>query len=399
MATFEYKAKKSPQEIVSGQIEADTQSGAIAKLSEMGLYPISLKESGQAESFDFEKMKLPLKWLIFFTREVADLLNSGVTLVKTLELISAQTHYHKLNFIARKVADKIKEGSNFSDSLKTFPGVFSPLYISVAKSGEISGTLEKVMQRLALYYEKNQQLKSKIVEALIYPAFLICMGILSVIVLTLFVIPKLIPMFEDMKMQLPFVTQIIIQCSHLIMTFWPLLLAGFLILSFLLIELFRNRKLHIQLQYLALKLPLLRDFVANRHFSETFQSLETLISNGIPALTALQISEESSTFHPFKESFKQIITEVTNGDSFSKSLETKALFPLRISTIIRVGEESGKLDQSMRKLAQNYTEAFEKSSNLLTKFAGPVFIILIAIFIGTIVVAMLLPILNINVNF
>lgn len=161
----------------------------------------------------------------------------------------------------------------------------------------------------------------------------------------------------------------------------------------------KSKALVIKLQFIFLKIPLVKDFVSTRYFSEIFQSLESLVSNGIPTIKAIDITRDSCGFYPYKEVLRQISVDIANGDSFSKSLKNCTLFPQKIQTIIKVGEESGHLEMAMRKLADGYTASFEKASSIMTKFAGPFFIIIIAGFIGMVVIAMLLPILNLNVAF
>lgn len=399
MSLFEYTAKKSPKEIISGQIEADSHAGAISKLSELGLFPIKLKETGNADLCDTTELTLSAKWLIFFTREIADLLNSQVSLINALDLIAKQTNFKKLQFITKKISEKVKEGVNFSKALNLFPNIFSPLYTNIVQSGEISGTLEKVLTRLALFYEKNSQLKSMIIEALVYPTFLLIMGFAAVIVLTVVVIPKLIPMFEDMRIGLPLITKIIVALSNMMMSFWYVIILIVVIIILIFIRILRSKTLNIKLQYILLKIPVINDFISNRHLSEIFQSLESLIDNGITTVKAIQITEISSSFHPYKNELNKIIIDITNGDSVSKSFENSKLFSSKIHTVIRVGEESGKLGTSMKKLSESYSESFGKAAGVLTKLAGPVFIIIIAGFIGVVVIAMLLPIFNLNVNF
>lgn len=398
MPVFEYTAKKSPTESVQGKIEANSKSGAIEQLARQNLFPLSIVESGENFSFNKQKLKVSLTSLIYFTQETADLLDSGVELIDALNLIFSQSPDKHLKYLVQILHGQIQEGKSFSEGLKYFPSIFSSLYVNIIRSGELSGSLPAVMKRLGLYYETMQKFRSKLIEAMAYPVFLICVGMAALFVLVGFVIPKLIPIFDDMGVALPLPTRIVIFFSDCIQA-WGI--PGVLIISaglFIGIKIFNIPNWRSRMQLFFLNSPVLGEFIISRHLSEIFQSLETMISNGVSPLLAIEVVSESCSYYPFKDALLKAGSEVANGVSLSKSFSLFPVFPARISAIIKVGEESGKMEQSLNKLAKSYYSSFEKSVNFITKWAGPFFIFFIALFVAFILLAMILPIVNIDLS-
>jgi type IV pilus assembly protein PilC len=398
MPLFEYQARKTPAELVSGTIQADSQAGAVERLSQMGLFPLSLKPASIREFRDRASLALSPSRLIEFTRETGELLAAGLSLVDALELQASREGSRKTAFISRVLADRIREGDRFSDALGEFPRVFLPLYRSVSRSGELSGNLEGALLRLSEFHEKHYELKTRILEALGYPLFLFFMGWAAVFVLTLYVIPRLTPMFEEMNMELPAITRFFIGASEMLRASWKTLFAVLLLAAILLVRIARLPGPRARIENLLLKIPVLGRFLECRHLSETFQSLASLVQNGIPPLQAMEIGGQSCGFGPYREALNAAARDVSRGMSPSESLRARGIFPPKVHAVLSVGEESGRLDYALGKLAAAYTQDFEKASRWLTRLAGPLFIMIIAVFVGLIIIAMLLPILNLNVN-
>lgn len=397
MPRFYYKAKKITGEQTEGVLEANSKSGAVSLLAKEGLFALSVEETGKSNVQVSGKVKLSLNALIYFTEETSDLLDSAIPLPQALELISIHSPHKELKGLSSRLQEKIKEGKPFSDALCAYPQVFSPFYVNIIRSGEISGALEKVMKDLARHYVLYSSIRAKLTEALLYPLFLTAMGILSMLIMVYFVIPRLLPIFEDMGVTLPLPTQIVLGATAFVTSWGPLLL---LLLSFAVLALYRLchvKRICLFVQKTLLKAPVAGELLAARYLSEIFQSLETMMVNGVQVLEALKISVASCPFLLYRESFKAILASVAGGGSLHRSFETEEIFPSKIIAILKVGEESGKLEKALSKLSRYYQNYFENRIGLMTKLIGPVFIFFIAGFILFILIAVLLPIVQINI--
>jgi len=228
MPEFFYKARKESKELEQGIIKAETESAALNRLIQLGYFPISisLETGGQKEK---AKSAAPLKKihrrsLTTFTRQLANLLESGITSYKALIVLGKQTDNKRLKIIIQDIADRVKDGKSLSDSLENYPQAFNPIYVNMVRTGELSGTLEDVLKKLADFGEKQQDLVAKVQQALVYPILMLTMGVVTVAVLFTFIIPKLLDLFEDIGQTLPFPTRILIAISDSFLNFWWLIL-------------------------------------------------------------------------------------------------------------------------------------------------------------------------------
>lgn len=397
MSQFYYKAKKSTGELIEGILEANGKAGAITHLAREGLFPLFVQETGTQNNSVSKKIKLSLNALIYFTEETADLIDSAIPLPQALDLISVHSPYKDLKGLSSQLQTKIREGKPFSEALASYPSIFSPFYINIIKSGELSGALEKVMKDLARHFKLYSSIKAKLIEALLYPLFLAGMGILSLLIMVYFVIPRLIPIFEDMNISLPLPTRMVLFTTSFLTDWGPLIFIFFLLAFFALFRLFHVQRVCLLFQKAFLRIPLAGDLLSARYLSEIFQSLETMMINGVQVLEALKIAVDSCPFFLYKESFKNILSAVAGGGSLHRSFETEKIFPSKIIAVLKVGEESGKIEAALSKLSGYYQNFFETRINIMTKFIGPVFIVFIAGFILFILIAVLLPIVQVNI--
>lgn len=397
MPQFYYKAKKTTGELIEGFLDANGKSGAITLLSREGLFPLSVQETGKQNRSVSKNIKVSLNALIYFTDETADLLDSAIPLPQALELISVHSPHRELKALSSQLQSKIKEGKPFSEALGAYPSIFSPFYINIIKSGEVSGALEKVMKDLARHFQLYQSIKSRLVEALLYPLFLAGMGILSLLIMVYFVIPRLIPIFEDMDVSLPVPTRMVLFITSFLTDWGPLILVFFLLAFFALFRLFHIKKVCLVFQKTLVRIPLAGELLSARYLSEIFQSLETMMINGVQVLEALKIAVASCPFLLYKEAFKNILSGVAGGGSLHRSFEIEKIFPSKIIAVLKVGEESGKIEAALSKLSRYYQNYFETRIGVMTKLIGPIFIVCIAGFILFILIAVLLPIVQVNI--
>lgn len=312
-------------------------------------------------------------------------------------MISVHSPHRELKGLSGQLQTKIKEGKPFSEALGAYPSIFSPFYINIIRSGEISGALEKVMKDLARHFKLYHSIKAKLIEALLYPLFLAGMGFISLLIMVYFVIPRLIPIFEDMNVSLPLPTRMVLFATNFLTAWGPVIAVFFILSFFALFRLLHIKRICLLFQKVLVKIPLAGDLLSARYLSEVFQSLETMMINGVQVLEALKIAVASCPFLLYKESFKNILSGVAGGGSLHRRFEMEKIFPSKIIAVLKVGEESGKLEAALSKLARYYQNFFETRIGVMTKLIGPVFIVLIAGFILFILIAVLLPIVQVNI--
>lgn len=406
MAHFRYKAKQGPQKVVEGKIEADSQDAAIGKITRMGLYPLTvLKEEegipgGPAKRPILAltvKQKIKVKDREAFTRQLADLLNGGLSLFRALDLLVQETEHKGMRSIIEQLRDQVKEGVPLSMACSRFPKVFSPLYTNMVKAGEVGGMLDKVLHRLAEFAEKEEDTRTKIKAALAYPIFLCSVGTVTVLVLLLFVIPKLTVVFEDLGQTLPLPTLILVGFSHFLVKYWwvaLLLVAGLLLLI-------KNKGVFsgksLLFDRLLLKMPLVGPLLKKREISRFASTLGTLLGNGVPILRSLEIVSDNIHNQVYKEEVARVLEEVSKGNKLGDTLKSCPSFPLAVSHMVNVGEETGNLEKVLEKISEAYDREVDQATKIFTALLEPILILVLGIVIAFIVMAMLLPIFSIDV--
>lgn len=398
MPKFTYTAKINPHKIIQGDIEAESKQDAVNKLINMQYFPIVV----QAEHIalgknDTRRLRKTLnRDAVIFTRQLATLTESGVNILNSLNIISSQTPSKYLKAIYSDIADKIKGGKSLSESLGTHPALFSNLYISMIHSGEVSGTLESALKRLADFLEKQEEFKNSIRAALVYPAFIFAVGTLTVIILLGFVIPRLVNMFEDMEQILPLPTAILINASGILRNYWWLIILVVFTFVFLWQRLHRSLQGKVWLDGLKLKLPVIKKIVLETEISRLMRTLSLLLSSGMAIIPSLDISTSVLENQILKFEMQKFKDQIAGGLSLSQSLGESKLFPIFVTNIIAVGEESGNLEKSLMRIADDYERQVDRILKNLSRLLEPVMILAMGLIVGFIVLSMLLPIFQIN---
>lgn len=398
MPHYTYIAKSQPKESIQGDIEAESEQDALNKLAKLGYFPISIRAEDlslyKQDTWGFRRMSN--KDIILFSRQLTSLVESGVNILNSLNIISGQTANKYLKAVLLDVISKIKDGKSLSESLSLHQDLFSHLYTSMIRAGELSGNLEVTLKRLAQFLEKEEEFKNSLRAALVYPAFIFTVGVLTVIVLLGFVIPRLVTMFEDMGQLLPLPTRLLINVSGFLRGFWWLILAVIFIGIFLLKRLYDKPQGKMQLDRLNLKLALWGEVVLKTEISRLMRTLSLLLSSGIPVVYALDISTsvlENEVLKFETQKFKELIK---SGLSFSMCLKDSKLFPAFVTNIVNVGEETGSLEKSLLRIADDYDTEVDRTLKVLTRLLEPVIILAMGLVVGFIVLSMLLPIFQIN---
>lgn len=401
MPKFIYKAKVNPGQIKKGTIEADNQSQAALKLGNMGLFVLSIEDETAAfikkskGRFPFFK-SIPLRVLSNFTRQLSNLLDSGLALLNALGVLIDQTDNPCFRQVISFVRDDIRDGATFSSALSKHPKVFSNLYINMVASGEISGNMEDVLKRLSDFMEKDEENMAKVRASMAYPALMAVVGFSTIFVLLTFVTPRLISIFIDLGQTLPLPTKILIWVSSFFARFWILIIVGiiFCIVSF---NKWSNTKEgKTQLDKIKLKVFLLGAFIHKVEITRFSRTLATLIGNGVPVIQALSIAANTIDNTSIKQDIEGVRKDVTDGAALSAGIKKSRSFPSMVTNMIAVGEESGTLERSLFKIADSYDMEIDRTIKAMTSLLEPGLILFMGLVVGFIVISMLLPIFQLN---
>jgi type IV pilus assembly protein PilC len=398
MPRYAYTAKQGPQKISQGFMEAASEQDVVAKLATMGYFPVSIQPE---DSYLYKRRflsfrKISNRDIVLLSRDLTSLIDSGVNILNSLNIILTQTSNKYLKTVLSDMVDKIKDGKSLSESMGMHPELFSALYLSMIHSGEVGGNLDVAFKRLADYVEKEEELKNSVRAALTYPAFVFSIGVLTVIVLLAFVIPRLVTMFEDMGQALPLPTRMLISSSDFLRSYGWVMLAALFLTVFIFKRLAQQPQGKIHLDRMKLKMALGGAIILKGQVSRLMRTLSLLLSSGIPIVYALETATTTLDNQVLKVELQKFKERIRQGESLSRCLVDSKLFPIFVTNIVTVGEESGTLEHSLLRIADDYEREVDRSLKVLTRLLEPVIILVMGVVVGFIVLSMLLPIFQIN---
>jgi len=401
MPRFEYKAKKVSGEIINGVLEAENRRVVISKLQQMRCFPLLVKEQEEEGALDkqvsfkmFERIRS--RDITNFTRQLSDLLKAGLPLVRALAVIEDQTSKDKFKRIVEAIRNEVQGGTTFSASLAKHPTVFSELYWTMVRAGETGGMLEAVLERLADFSEEQDEMKGRILSAMAYPALMMTVGFLAIFVLLTFVIPRFKEMFEDMDQVLPAPTQILVGVGEFLGNFWWLGVAAVVFVVVAIRKYSQTEEGKAALDRMRLKLPLFGDLALKRDVARFARTLGTLLRNGVPILKALEIVQATLSNSILADMMVDVRENIKEGEKLSSRLADSGLFPPVAVNMIAVGEETGALETTLIRLAQSYEADTERKIRTLTTLVEPAMILFMAVVVGCVVFAMLLPVFDMS---
>ena len=400
MPAYEYTAVKNDGSEINGSIKGDNERHIRIILRERGLHPISIigvtNNQNNTKKITFNRKKFNATELALFTRQFATLIESGIPLSETLISIENQQKKRFHKNIILDIHSKIMEGYSLSDSFAEYPDSFPDIYIKTLAAGENSGNLGLVLRRLADYIESKNKLQQSIKNALIYPSALIITSVLVISFMLVYVVPKVIYIFENFDQDLPIITQAVIVISEFIRD-------QFIVITLLVLALIAGANIMLQKKEvkmwchnLLLNIPIFGKLIMNSNSARYMQTLSTLSASGVPILDALKISAEVIINVPMRNTAIETVTRVSEGESISKSLSSKNLFPSMMIYMIASGEKSGKLEEMLDKATENQEEEFKNTIESLLGILQPLTVVIMAIIVLLIVLAILLPIFEIN---
>ncbi len=402
MPRFQYEATTYTGTTVSNTLEADSRIDLIAQLRQMGYWPTKIVEEGEIletqskRLFSFGTRRIKSAEVEFFTYQLAALVNAHVALPRALEVTLEQITNPELHRIVAQVKYDVEHGATFNDALNQHPKIFTELYVNMVKAGEAGGVLGEVLERLAEFAERQRLLKNQVVSALMYPAILATMMILSVTVLMVFVIPKFTKMFADLGGTLPLPTQVLIGVSDTLAAYWWMGLLVAIPLGILTRNYLQTETGKTQFDRVKIKLPLLGSIFSTFAIVRFTRTMATLLENGVRMLPALQVVKDTIGNKVYSNIISEAEKEVEQGSTLARELERSKDFPTLVTHMIAVGEESGEPVTMLTKLSDYYDMEIKKDLERVTGSIGPLVILFMGLLIGFIAVAMILPIFEAN---
>jgi general secretion pathway protein F len=379
---------------MEGVIEAHDEKSALTLLKNNGVIPLKIKlrkGSFRTGKFSFKSAKNEVQT---FTTELYALLGAGLPLDRSLNILAEITENKKMKDIISSILRSIREGSTFSDALEKHPHVFSGLYVNMVRAGESGGVLEVVLEKLIDFLESSQELKDHVFSALIYPAILVVTGIISIIVLVTYVLPKFSVIFRDLGTQLPLPTQILITISNVIISIWWIILLIIIAGSFV----FRNYLKTDKGRYNwdALKIKIMGDVILKLETARFCRTLGALLRSGVPLLKAIKNAKDIVGNYAISSALDKISSGIKKGQGIAKPLSDAKIFPHLALSMIKVGEETGQLDTMLIKIADTYEKSLKVSIKKFVSFLEPALILGMGLLVGFIVISMLMAIFSIT---
>jgi len=412
MATYQYEAMNATGQEQKGEIEAVTTEEAISKIREQGLFPTKVKEKAAKKKAGAEAVKagkrpagsggfgrgVSSKKLTQFTRQLATLQDAGLPILRSLRILEQQQKPGLLRMVIKEVAEDVEGGATLSEAMGRHPKAFNRLYVKMVAAGEAGGVLETILERLAEFMEKAQRLKRKVVGAMIYPVAVITFAGGIVLFIMVVVVPKFTQIFKDFNTELPVPTMILIKVSDWFASGMPpgwvvALLSPLVVwLIFKLIKMSEAGKFVLDL--VKLKIPILGQIIQKTAVARFTRTLGTLINAGVPILEAINITKDTTGNEVFTRALTSVHDSIREGESFAEPLRASKVVDALVVNMVDVGEETGDLDKMLLKVADNYDEEVETLVGSLVSLLEPVLVIFLGLIVGSIVVALFLPLVK-----
>jgi len=401
MSAFEYKALDGSGKQKKGVLEADTPRQIRQQLRDKGWTPLAVvevqqREAKQRQSFSLIKTGLSPADLSLITRQLATLVHSGTPIDEALQAVSRQSEKPRLGNMLLAVRSKVKEGHPLAAAMADFPHAFDDLYRATVDAGEQSGHLDAVLERLADYTENRHALRQKFQLALIYPVLIALVAVLVVVGLVAFVVPKVVGVFEGIGQELPLLTRGLISLSDFLQNNWMLLIGSIVVAIVVTSWLLRREGPKRQFHKLLLHLPLISRLVRGMNTARFARTFSILASSGVPVLEAMSISAEVVTNLPMRSAVDEAARRVREGTAINKALENSGYFPPMTVHLIASGEASGNLDEMLERAATTQEREVETMLAALMAIFEPVMIVVMGGIVFCIVLAILLPIIEMN---
>lgn len=395
MPAYAYEAVDKMGKRKKGNIEATTPDRAQSMLKGEGLIPLKVSEqSFMNKDINIGGSGVSKKDLSVFCRQFVSILNAGVPIVDAMGMMEDQTENKRLKKALGDVKNDIAKGETFANALRAQGAIFPPMMINMVEAGEASGSIDVSLDRMATQFEKDTKLGAMVKKALIYPIVIVCVAIIVMIVMMAFVIPNFMEMFKDMDTKMPALTLAVMAAADFFKAYWYLII-GILIILVILIKVFSASQFGTELlAKAAITLPGIKNFTIKTSSSRLARTLATLTSSGISMIDALDISSKTMTNWIFRQAVIEAKEEVKKGVPLSEPLRRAGIFPPMVIHMTKIGEETGDMESMLTKMADYYDEEVEGATAGLMAVMEPVIILVIAVFVGLLVGACVMPMLS-----
>jgi type IV pilus assembly protein PilC len=399
LATFDYQVRDRAGKVVRGRIDAESPAAVATKLKNMGYAPISISQANAGLNKEIKipgtGNKVKLKDLAIASRQFATMINSGLSLLRALSILSEQTENKHLGEVFASVRLSVEQGSSLSQALGHHPKVFPPIMVNMTRAGETGGFLDQVLMQLADNFEAEVKLRSKIKSAMTYPLVVFGFAIISVTAMLLFIVPVFADMFDSLGGTLPLPTRVLVMLSHGLRTFMPFILVV-LIVSMILWKRYKNEpRVRDVVDPLKLKTPVFGPLFQKVALSRFSRNLGTMIHSGVPILQALDIVADTTGNVVIAHAVHDVEVSVRQGESLAKPLLEHPVFPPMVVQMMAVGEDTGSLDAMLHKISDFYDNEVEATTEALTSLIEPIMIAFVGAIVGAMIVALYMPIFKV----
>ncbi len=397
MQEFTYTSKDKDGQTKKGLIEAVDSRQAAAILHERGYVVISIEAKKAA--FSLHLSGIGITPVANFTRQLATMISSGLPLTESLVVLEKQTDNKRLQTIIKEISEDIQAGGTFSSALAKHPDEFSLAYVNIVKAGESSGTLDKVLVKLATTLEKDREFQSKVKGAFVYPVIIVIAMALVIGVIMIFVVPKLSDLYTDLNIDLPIPTKIMIGLSSLFVNFWWLMIILFFVATYLLRRWRKTEKGALMFDRFVLKVPIMGKLNRDSSLTIFTRTLSSLVGAGVPILESLKISGDVASNSTHKLAVHRAATLIEKGSQLSKALSMDDTFPAIIPQMVAVGEETGKIDEVLGNVSNYFELEVDHQVKNLTAALEPIIMIVLGVMVALLVISIILPIYGITSSF
>jgi len=401
--TYSYRVRDRQGKIITGKLEADNEASVSARLREMGYFVIGVeveKPSITKREIRILKPRVKTKDVTVFTRQFATMINAGLPLVKCLNILSEQTESPVLTEVIVDVQHEVEMGRSLSEALSKHPDVFSELYTSMVKAGEIGGVLDDVLLRIATTLESEAEIRRKIKSALTYPVAMFAISILLLVVMLVFVVPSFEKMFKEIGATLPLLTRMVMGLSHFLLSWMGMLFIAALIGGVIYLRRWvKTPSGRRKYDAIKLKLPVFGNLIHKMSLSRFSRTLGTLVASGVPILQALEITSKTVGNVLVAEAVENVRAGVKEGESIARPLSQSPLFPPMVTQMLAIGEETGALDTMLNKVSDFYDSEVSTTVDAMTSLLEPILIVFLGLVVGVIVLSLYMPIFSLITQF
>jgi type IV pilus assembly protein PilC len=395
MPLFEYTARNTSNgQIQKGQLDVASKDEVSAYLRKNRLLLVNVREAPKQIKLSLGSGRVKTRDVVIFTRQFATMINAGLPLVQSLNILAQQTENKTLREITKAVVYDVESGNTLADAFSKHPKAFSALYVNMVAAGEAGGILDTILLRLSTFLEKNDALVRKVKGAMVYPGVIITVALGAIAILLIFVIPTFQNMFASANLELPLPTRVVIAMSNYLISYWWVLLAGIGAMIFAFRQYYGTPGGRKQIDGLILKAPVLGDVVRKSAVSRFTRTLGTLVSSGVSILEGLEITAKTAGNAVIHDAVMESRQSIAGGETIAAPLEKSQVFPPMVISMIAVGEQTGGLDEMLSKIADFYDEEVDVAVSALLSLMEPAMIVVLGVIVGGMVIAMYLPIFD-----